>query len=313
MKNVFTQVKRAGKTFILLTAISAIAVSCQKNIDDDGQGTPDQFGRSESVRDNYMPNELLVKFKNETSETARKNILARIQGKVSEKILTKAMERHGSKEGIYLINTPLQALEAISKIKGSAEIEYAEPNFIYTGDATSNDAYYTNGSLWGMYSATGTPGNTYGTQASTAWANNHSGSADVCIGIIDEGVMYNHADLSANMWTNPGETIDGVDNDGNGYIDDIRGWDFDGKDNTTFDGTQDDHGTHVAGTIGAVGGNTIGVAGMNWNVKMIPAKFLGRRGGTTANAVKAVDYITDLKSRYNLTLPATNNSWGGGG
>ncbi len=96
-------------------------------------------------------------------------------------------------------------------------------------------------------------------------------------------------------------------------MDDIHGWDFDRNDNTTYDGTQDDHGTHVAGTIGAVGGNGKGVAGVNWNVTMISAKFLGRAGGTTANAIKAVDYITDLKTRHGLNIVATNNSWGGGG
>ena len=69
----------------------------------------------------------------------------------------------------------------------------------------------------------------------------------------------------------------------------------------------------MAGTIGALGGNGTGVAGVNWNVTMISAKFLGRRGGTTANAIKAVDYLTDLKSRHGLNIVATNNSWGGGG
>jgi subtilisin family serine protease len=103
-----------------------------------------------------------------------------------------------------------------------------------------------------------------------------------------------------------------VDDDNNGYVDDVYGWDFDGNNNTVFDGTQDDHGTHVAGTIGAVGGNGIGVAGVNWNVKLLDAKFLGRRGGTTSNAIKAVDYFTALKRR-GLPLVATNNSWGGGG
>ena len=104
-----------------------------------------------------------------------------------------------------------------------------------------------------------------------------------------------------------------MDNDNNGYVDDTHGWDFDKNDNTTFDGTQDDHGTHVSGTIGARGGNGTGVAGINWNVTIISAKFLGRRGGTTANAVKAVDYITDLKNRHGMNIVATNNSWGGGG
>jgi len=103
-----------------------------------------------------------------------------------------------------------------------------------------------------------------------------------------------------------------VDDDRNGYVDDVRGWDFDGNNNTVFDGTQDDHGTHVAGTIGAVGGNGIGVAGVNWNVKLLNAKFLGRRGGTTAHAIKSVDYFTGLKVR-GVNLVATNNSWSGGG
>jgi subtilisin family serine protease len=125
--------------------------------------------------------------------------------------------------------------------------------------------------------------------------------------------MFNHTDLAANFWTNSFDPVDGADNDGNGFIDDVHGWDFDGNNNSTFDGTQDDHGTHVAGTIGAVGGNGTGVAGVCWNVKMISAKFLGRRGGTTANAVKAVDYFTDLKTRHGLNIVATNNSWGGGG
>jgi subtilisin family serine protease len=165
-----------------------------------------------------------------------------------------------------------------------------------------------------MYGDGTSPANPFGSQAGEAWAAGHVGNAAaVYVGIIDEGVMANHADLGANVWRNPFDPVDGVDNDGNGYIDDVRGWDFDGRNNTTFDGTQDDHGTHVAGTIGAVGGNAIGVAGVNWNVSMIPAKFLGRRGGTTANAVKAVNYITDLKTRHELNIVATNNSWGGGG
>jgi thermitase len=133
------------------------------------------------------------------------------------------------------------------------------------------------------------------------------------VGIIDEGIMASHLDLGVNVFVNPFDPVDGVDNDGNGYVDDVRGWDFDGNNNSTYDGSQDDHGTHVAGTIGASGGNAIGVAGMNWNVTMIPAKFLGRRGGTTANAIKAVDYLTDLKLRHGFNIVATNNSWGGGG
>jgi subtilisin family serine protease len=128
--------------------------------------------------------------------------------------------------------------------------------------------------------------------------------------------MYTHVDLAANAGTNPGEIAgNGIDDDSNGYKDDVYGWDFDGKNNTVYDGTADDHGTHVAGTIGAVGGNGIGVAGVVWNVKLLSAKFLGANGGTTANAILAVDYFTNLKTRNAnpVNIVATNNSWGGGG
>ncbi|MFM8635388.1 MAG: S8 family serine peptidase, partial [Planctomycetia bacterium] len=95
--------------------------------------------------------------------------------------------------------------------------------------------------------------------------------------------------------------------------DDINGWDFFSKDNTVYGGTGDDHGTHVAGTIGGVGGNGVGVAGVNWNVTMISAKFLGPSGGSTSDAVSALDYLTDLKTRHGINIVASNNSWGGGG
>ncbi|MEW6322776.1 MAG: S8 family peptidase [Acidobacteriota bacterium] len=207
----------------------------------------------------------------------------------------------------------LAVAAAVRGLQDDPAVAFAEPNWIYTHGLASNDTYYTNGSLWGMYGDQTTPANQYGSQAGEAWAAGNVGSHSVHVGIIDEGVLQ-HADFGTNIWTNPGEVPgNGIDDDGNGYVDDVRGWDFDGNNNTTYDGSQDDHGTHVAGTIGAVGGNAMGVAGVNWNVTMIPAKFLGRRGGTTANAIKAVDYLTDLKTRHGINLVATNNSWGGGG
>ncbi len=224
------------------------------------------------------------------------------------------MEKDGDQEGINLVNMPLASLEALARVKGLDEIEYAEPNYIYQHNATSNDIYFTNGSLWGMYGGSTFPANQYGTGAATAWANGKTGSSTVYIGIIDEGYMYSHPDLAANAGVNPGEIAgNGVDDDRNGLIDDVRGWDFAGNDKEVFDGAGDDHGTHCAGTIGGVGGNGVGVAGVVWNVKMLSGKFLGNRGGTTANAIKAVDYFTDLKTRHGINLVATSNSWGGGG
>ncbi|MFN5104457.1 MAG: S8 family serine peptidase, partial [Planctomycetota bacterium] len=198
----------------------------------------------------------------------------------------------------------------------------AEPNYILKKAAVSNDTSYVNGQLWGMYSddsPTGYGGggttNTFGSGAEEAWGNNYTGSSTVVIGIIDEGIDLNHPDLQQNMWVNPGEVAnDGIDNDGNGRIDDVNGWDFFNNDKTIYDGgSGDTHGTHVAGTIGAVGGNGIGVAGVAWNVKMISAKFLGPTGGSISAAIQAVDYLTDLKVNRGVNIVATNNSWGGGG
>lgn len=267
----------------------------------------------QTPNEGFVAHDLLVKFKKGTTEASKLSLLSKIEGKISEKILTKMMLKIGDNEGVYLINTPLPAIEAITKAKGLTGVEYAEPNYVYTHNAVSNDSYFMNGSLWGMYGDASSPSNQYGSQAAEAWARGSTGSSGVVIGIIDEGIQYTHPDLTANCWTNSFDPVDGIDNDNNGYIDDFRGWDFAGNDNTTFDGTQDDHGTHVAGTIGASGGNGTGVAGVNWSIKMISAKFLGRNGGTTANAIKALDYISDLKIRHGINIVATNNSWGGGG
>ncbi len=262
----------------------------------------------------YVPGEVLVKFSGDVEAAQRASALQSVRGEIVETIHTHAMEGAGEKGNLVLVRTPLSVEAAISALRSSVNVEYAEPNYIYTHFATSNDTYYTNGSLWGMYGDATSPANQYGSQAGEAWATGNTGSSTVWIGIIDEGYMYTHEDLAANAGRNPGEIAgNGIDDDGNGYKDDVYGWDFDGNNNTVFDGTADDHGSHVAGTIGGVGGNAKGVAGVCWNVKLMNAKFLGSRGGTTANAIKAVDYFTDLKTRHGLNLVATNNSWGGGG
>jgi subtilisin family serine protease len=201
---------------------------------------------------------------------------------------------------------------AVDLLSRHPAVRFAEPNWIYTHQATSSDPYYTGGLLWGMYGDATSPANQYGSQAGEAWAANHTGSSSTYVAVIDTGIDVGHPDLSANIWTNPFDPVDGVDNDGNGRIDDTRGWDFYQNNNSLYDGSSDSHGTHVAGTIGARS-NTAGVAGVNWNVTIIGAKFLGPNGGSTSNAVKAIDYITDLKTRHGLKIVATNNSWGGGG
>lgn len=275
-------------------------------------------GRSELAlsaldRAQHVPDELLVQFRNGASDADKTAARGRV-GAVHVELIVSERWRQDFKGDLELVRIPpgIGIAAAVRSLEVDPVIEFAEPNWIYHHTATSNDTYYINGSLWGMYGDATTPYNQNGSQAGEAWAAGQTGSKEVYVGIIDEGVMYNHEDLINNIWTNPIEPVDGIDNDGNGFVDDVHGWDFAGNNNSTYDGAQDDHGTHVAGTIGATGGNGTGVAGVNWNVTLITAKFLGNRGGTTANAIKAVDYITDLKT-WGVNIVATNNSWGGGG
>lgn len=319
MRNKFKMKMNLNLLAGLFVVSLSIFTSCKKET----EGNPDVNGVGDESApaafvgkfpgSSYVANQVLLKFNKNANHEESFAVYQSVGGTFQERILTEAMKEAGDMEGVILINVSGDIFEAIEKLKAMPEIEYAEPNYIYTHHSTSNDPYYTNGSLWGMYGDGTSPSNQYGSQAGEAWAAGHTGANSVYIAIIDEGVMNTHEDLSANCWINSYDPVDGTDNDGNGYKDDKWGWDFAGNNNTTFDGAADDHATHVAGTIGAIGNNGKGVAGVNWDIKMISCKFLGTNGGTTANAIKAVDYVTDLKTRHSLNIVATNNSWGGGG
>jgi len=171
------------------------------------------------------------------------------------------------------------------------------PNWAVYADLIPNDTYYPQQYAPGLM------------QLPTAWETT-VGTNNQIVVVIDTGVDYNHPDLEGNIWRNPGEvSANGVDDDGNGYIDDVFGINA----ITNSGDPMDDHGhgTHVAGIIGARGNNNRGIAGVSWQSKIIGAKFLGSTGsGSTANAIKAVNYATALKQAGNNVV-VTNNSWGG--
>lgn len=260
----------------------------------------------------HQADELIVKYRDGASPSQRVSVQQAL-GASKRDTLRPANGARG--ETALLKLSGVSVASAVQALRNDPAVEYAEPNWVYTHAATSNDTYATNGSLWGMYGDASSPANAFGSQAAEAWGRGHTDCGNVIVGVIDEGIYFNHEDLTANIWVNPYDPADGRDNDGNGYVDDTRGWDFAGNSNNiNSGGANDDHGTHVAGTIGGIGGNGKGVAGVCWSgVKMISGKFLGSRGGTTANAIKAIDYFTDLKQRHGLNIVATNNSWGGGG
>jgi hypothetical protein len=158
-----------GIAAVLAAGAILMVSSCTKVMDtpDAAVSAPDRNEMAVAVQGGhqYVANEIIVKFKEGTPESARQNALGRVNGSVKEKIHTNAMKHFGDNEGITLVRTPMAAMDALSRVKGLQGVEYAEPNWIYTTDATSNDPYYTNGSLWGMYGDGTSPANQFGSQA----------------------------------------------------------------------------------------------------------------------------------------------------
>ncbi|MFV1964695.1 MAG: S8 family serine peptidase, partial [Pirellulaceae bacterium] len=192
-----------------------------------------------------------------------------------------------------------------------AGIEFADPDYVLRADLIPNDPSFSQ-----MYGLNNT-GQTGGTpdadiDAPEAW-DMTTGSSNVVVAVIDSGVNYLHPDLAANMWQNPGEVPgDGIDNDGNGYVDDVYGIDTINNDSDPADDFG--HGTHVAGTVSAVGDNATGVTGVSWNSQIMALKFLDATGGgTTSAAIEAIDYMTMMKTNFGVNILVSNNSWGGGG
>ncbi|MHC4562200.1 MAG: S8 family serine peptidase [Planctomycetota bacterium] len=216
-------------------------------------------------------------------------------------------------DGLLLLETSAsaeyeQVLDVVDDMPG---FQYIEPDFLLWADSIiPNDPRFDD--LYGLHN-TGQTGGTPDADidAPEAW-DIHTGNGNIVVGVIDTGVDYTHPDLVDNMWHNPGEIDgDGIDNDGNGFIDDYYGWDFAYNDSNPMDGHS--HGTHCSGTIAGAGNNSLGVVGVSWNVQIMALKFLNDSGsGSTSDAVDTLNYAIMMRdSGVNIRL--TSNSWGGGG
>ncbi len=256
--------------------------------------------------------ELIVKFKSTATDAEIAHALQTGRLTVKRHKQTLPMKERGH-HGLTAVESEFDHPTAIARLKNHPAIDYIEPNVHYQHRSASNDPYVTANYTWGLYGDLSSPANAFGSQAAEAWGAGYTGTNTVYVAVIDQGMDISHPDLAPNVWINPFDPPDGIDNDGNGYIDDVNGWNFAANSNQVFDSTGDTHGTHVAGTIGAKGGNAVGVAGVNWNVTILSGKFLTSSGGDTLNAVEAIDYFVDMKKRHNLNLVAINASWGGGG
>src|SRR6266542_3346158 len=196
------------------------------------------------------------------------------------------------------------AQEAIADLLQSGLVEYAEPDFQVSALAVPNDFRYNDGSLWGLHN-TGQFGGLPGADihAQDGWDIQNS-AANIIVAVIDTGVRYTHEDLANNMWNNPGEIAgNGLDDDGDGYVDDVHG--INAIANTGDPNDDHGHGTHVSGTVGAVGNNNVGVVGVAWRVQIMACKFLDSSGnGFISDAIKSMDYARSKGAKV------VNASWG---
>jgi thermitase len=243
------------------------------------------------------------------------HVVARLRDGALRSELDAVVSRHGFTirrelrlPGCFLISVSPATLDSvpflIETLGTAACVDVAEPDHCVTvSDTTPNDPSY--GYLWGM-DKIGMPG---------VW-DVTTGTGGVVVAVFDTGTDVTHADLFPNLWRNPQEIpYNGLDDDGNGYIDDVYGWDFYDDDSGLDD--IDTHGTHVAGTIGAVGNNGIGVTGVGWNIGVMTIKFFGRNGwgeleGYASDAMAGMYYVITQKIR-GIPVRVTNHSWGGSG
>jgi subtilisin family serine protease len=251
-----------------------------------------------------VPGELIVRFHEDVPEGQRVDALAHAGAREKRSL---------GKAGLKLATAdPERLRKVLAALEDDPRVRFAEPNLRVHADLIPADPSF--GQLWGLHNTGQTVDRVTGSadadiDAPEAW-DVARGSKTVVVGVVDTGVDFGHPDLAAAQWVNAGEDCtgcrtDGVDNDGNGFVDDWRGWDFVNDDNNPTD--DEGHGTHVAGTIGATADNGVGVAGVA-NVSIAALKFLDAGGsGTTADAVRAINYANAAG------FPITNNSWGGGG
>lgn len=267
---------------------------------------PSAGAQAEVVGPAYVGDQVLLKFKPGTSPALMTQLFSRYGFSVIQ---------HFEFIDVYQIQLPGSASvpNTIAELAPNRLVEYVVPNSYHYLDLTPNDTNFSQ--LYGLNN-TGQTGGTPDADIDgpEAW-DITTGSSSVVVAVIDSGMDLNHPDLAANLWTNPGEIAgNGIDDDGNGFIDDVHGWDFSSNDNdpSPAGGGCVGHGTHVAGTIGAVGNNGTGVAGVSWDVSIMPLKafrpvLVILCSASDSALLSAIQYHTMMG------VPISSNSWGGGG
>lgn len=246
----------------------------------------------------YAPQRVLVKFKPSATRQTSDQALAAVQGQ--------EVGRFDLVPGLVQAQTRMPVAQAVAALARNPHVQYAEPDYVLRPARVPNDAEFAR--QWAMSNSgqsvngvAGVPGADI--RMTGAWDTSTGGNGCL-VAVIDSGVQWSHPDLDANIWSNPGEVAGNrKDDDRNGLVDDVRGWDFYAGDNDPSDETG--HGTHVAGIIAAEGDNGAGVAGVAWNCKLMPLRFSGPNGGYASVAIKALNYAVAKGAKV------SNNSWGG--
>jgi serine protease len=314
--------KRPGGLSWLRAGLGAAAlaglVSCAGGVDDqdlsDVKDPGDENGavpgdETPSKALPYATDTILVRFKRDASLSA--------QSTLHSQIGTQIAHTYMFLPELQVVSLPedLSVEKALSLYQGDPSVLYAEPNMIYElDDTTPNDPRF--GELFGLHN-TGQSGGLVDADIDMieAW-DISQGSPDVVIALLDSGIDFNHPDLNANTFVNLSEQQGqaGVDDDANGYVDDIHGINSVNDTGSPFPFDGDAHGTHVSGTIAASGNNAVGVVGVNWQAKIIGCKAFSP-SATLANIIQCMDYFLEMKTRAvnPANIIASNNSWGGGG
>ncbi|TMP79465.1 peptidase S8 [Pseudoalteromonas phenolica] len=268
---------------------------------------------SASNKDAYKDDSVIVVYKKDSTLSNRRAVRNLVLAKISDKNNDEVDDKYSNILDGRMAKFELDKMsvkDALSKIRNNPAVLYAEPDYIVQANVMPDDTSFSE--LWGLHNTGQTGGvDDADIDAPEAW-DISTGDRGIVVGVIDTGVDYTHPDLIANAWVNPGEIADdGIDNDGNGYIDDVYGIDAISGSGDPMD--DNGHGTHVAGTIGASGNNGLGVVGVNHDVAIAGCKFLSASGsGSTSDAIECIDYMVDLKNS-GVNLRVLNNSWGGGG